>query len=67
MSNAVKLRDRLRNKGFTAFIERSHKAGDRTVRVRVGPEILRARADKMQRRIKDKLGINGIVLEYTVQ
>jgi DedD protein len=60
--DANKLRDRLRNTGFAAFVDQSTSDGKPIWRVRAGPELARADADQLRSRIKDKLKIDGIVV-----
>ncbi|MGA8278764.1 MAG: SPOR domain-containing protein [Rhodanobacteraceae bacterium] len=59
---ANKLRDRLRNADFAAFVDHVKSDGKTLWRVRAGPELVRADADKLRARIKDKLKINGIIV-----
>ncbi|MGA9341559.1 MAG: SPOR domain-containing protein [Rhodanobacteraceae bacterium] len=60
--DANKLRDRLRNTGFAAFVDHVKSDGKTLWRVRAGPELARADADKLRARIKDKLKLNGIIV-----
>lgn len=60
--NAQELRDRLRNAGYTAFVETSTVDGTTTHRVKVGPEMDKARAAKDQQEIQDKFGLKGLVI-----
>ena len=62
--NADKLNLSLRKEGFPAFVEPITKKGKTTYRVRVGPEILRADADELLKKIKTKMKLDGIVLSY---
>lgn len=62
--NAEKLNLSLRKAGFPAFVEPSTKKGETSYRVRVGPEILRADADALLKKIKTKMKLDGIVLNY---
>jgi DedD protein len=62
--NADKLNLNLRKSGFPAFVEPSTKKGEASYRVRVGPEILRADADALLKKIKTKMKLDGIVLSY---
>ncbi|MGA9421086.1 MAG: SPOR domain-containing protein [Rhodanobacteraceae bacterium] len=59
---ANKLRDRLRNSDFAGFVDQVKSEGKTLWRVRAGPELSRADADKLRARIKDKLKINGIIV-----
>jgi DedD protein len=60
-ANAVALRDALRGRGFTAFVERS---GERITRVYVGPEINRQRAAAARDRLARELKVDGQVVAY---
>lgn len=62
--NADKLNLNLRKSGFPAFVEPLTKDGQTSYRVRVGPEILRADADALLKKIKTKMKLDGIVLNY---
>lgn len=62
--NADKLNLNLRKSGFPAFVEPLTKKGKTSYRVRVGPEILRADADALLKKIKSKMKLDGIVLSY---
>lgn len=62
--NADKLNLSLRKAGFPAFVEPLTKKGETSYRVRVGPEILRADADALLKKIKTKMKLDGIVLNY---
>ena len=62
--NADKLNLNLRKSGFPAFVEPITKKGKTSYRVRVGPEILRADADTLLKKIKTKMKLDGIVLNY---
>ena len=62
--NALVLRDKLRARGFTAFVE-PHRSGQKTVyRVRVGPELKREAADALQARLKKEQKLDGIVMSH---
>lgn len=62
--NADKLNLNLRKSGFPAFVEPLIKKGETSYRVRVGPELLRADADALLKKIKTKMKLDGIVLNY---
>ncbi len=62
--NADKLNLNLRKSGFPAFVEPIKQDGKTAYRVRVGPELLRADADKLLVQIKKKMDLEGIVLRY---
>ncbi len=62
--NAFKLRNKLRSKKFTAFVEAVKTSKGRVYRVRVGPEIQRSQAKKIQKRLKKELKISGLVVAH---
>jgi DedD protein len=63
-ANAVALRDALRGRGFTAFIESATVGGKKVTRVYVGPELVQANATAAQKRLERDLGIRGLVVRY---
>ncbi|HEY0229907.1 MAG TPA: SPOR domain-containing protein [Dokdonella sp.] len=60
--DANKLRDRLKNAGFVAFVDRLDANGTTLWRVRAGPEVDRGAADKLKSNIKDKLKLDGMIV-----
>jgi DedD protein len=58
------LQNRLRAKGFTAFVEEAMVNGKRYYRVRVGPEIERARADNLAARLQGEVETKPLVQRY---
>jgi len=63
-ANAFKLRNKLRSKKFTTFVEAVKTSKGRVYRVRVGPEIQRSQAEKIQKRLKKELEISGLVVAH---
>jgi len=63
-ANALKLRNKLRTKGFTAFVEKLSSDGETVYRVRVGPELKRETADALQVKLKERMKLKGIVMGY---
>ena len=61
---ADQLMGRLKQAGFRAFVEPVTGDTQAAYRVRVGPELLRSEADKLQRDIKTAMKLDGIVLDY---
>jgi DedD protein len=59
---ANKLRDKLKNAGFVAFVDKADTESGTLFRVRAGPETDRGNADKLKGRIKDKLKLDGMVV-----
>jgi len=62
VQDANKLRDRLRGAGFAAFVDKVNANGATLWRVRAGPEVDRAAAEKLRGSIKDKLKIDGMIV-----
>lgn len=62
--NALMLRDKLRAAGYTAFIERLRQPGEDMFRVRIGPEVERARAEALRDRLEREIKTKGIVQQY---
>lgn len=62
VEDANKLRARLQAAGFAGFVDKLAAEGQTLWRVRAGPEIDRANADKLRDRIKDKLKMEGMVV-----
>ena len=63
-SNAMELRDRLRNAGYSAHLDQTQQQGKRRYRVRVGPEIERVDAQELQRQLKAAMKLNGIIVTH---
>lgn len=62
-ANARNLVDKLRKSNFPAFVEViPGESGTTMYRVRVGPELGKARADQVKARIETAVGIKGIVI-----
>jgi DedD protein len=61
---AKKLQDRLRAKGYSAFVEQAVVNGKQYYRVRVGPEVERARADNLASRLQGETGNKPLVQRY---
>jgi len=62
VDEANKVRDRLKNAGFAAFVDKLAAENGTLWRVRAGPEADRGNADKLRGRIKDKLKLDGMVV-----
>ena len=63
-SNALALRDKLRKNGFTAFVEKFRDKGKTSYRVRVGPELKRATAERHLQQLEQKLKLKGIIMGH---
>ena len=60
-ADANAMRDKLRAKGFSTFVEQVRTDKGTLSRVRVGPVASRAEADQLKAQIAAKAGINGMV------
>ncbi len=62
--NAVQLLEKLRGAGFSAHIEA--RAGDPGggYKVRVGPELDRASAERLRQRLREEFALNGILIDH---
>ncbi len=63
-AEANTLRDRLRVAGYATFVERIARDGGSLWRVRVGPEIQRAKADETRAALRQRFQLDGQVLTY---
>lgn len=62
--NASTLNEKLRKAGYPAFVEPLKRSTGMVYRVRVGPELLRSDALKLQEKLKKEMKIEGIVIRY---
>lgn len=62
VDEANKVRERLKNAGFVAYVDKVDAESGTLWRVRAGPEADRGNADKLKGRIKDKLKMDGMVV-----
>jgi len=63
--NALTLRDRLRKNGYASFVESYTTQQNKTIyRVRVGPELTRELADKLQVKLKVATQLTGVVMPF---
>ncbi len=61
---ARSLQDELRSKGYPAFVEQADVRGRRYYRVRIGPEVERARAERLAERLAADTGGKPLVQSY---
>ena len=65
VDNARALRDQLRSRGFKAvFLDRDMISGKPAWRVRVGPEMERARSEQVRDRLLQEMKLEGVVVSY---
>lgn len=62
--NARRLRDKLKKYGFLVKLVDVKLKGEKAVRVRVGPYRQKRVAEKAQTQIRQKVGLEGVVLAY---
>lgn len=62
--NAKDLERRLQKEGYSAFVEKLYLAEGSKYRVRVGPELVRAKADVARDKLEKDLNLKGIVVRY---
>jgi len=62
--NALALRDRLRAKKFSAFVDAVHSDNGTVYRVRVGPEVRRADAEALQKRLAKHIKGKTLVVAH---
>ena len=62
--NAKALRDKLRKMGYASFVEAVKNKQGMVYRVRVGPELTRTLAEKLQKQLAQKAKLNGMVQSY---
>lgn len=63
-ANAMALRDRVRSRKYSAFVEAVATSQGTIYRVRVGPERTRARAEALQERLRKAFNLNGMVFPH---
>jgi len=62
--NAYALRDKLRKKGYSAYVETRTRDGKTSYRVRIGPELDMNRLEKMKKKLNKELGLDGFVVNH---
>ena len=63
-ANANAFRDKLRKAGHSAYVNSSKSNGKTSYRVRVGPELDKARIEKLKIRFKKEMKIDGFVVNH---
>lgn len=58
------MQDRLRKAGFSAFVEQAEVRGKLYYRVRVGPELNRANAERTAARLRDQQKLDTLIQSY---
>jgi DedD protein len=62
--NAYALRDKLRKKGYSAYVETRTQNGKTSYRVRIGPELDMNRLEKMKKTLSKDLGLDGFIVNH---
>ena len=60
--NAESMMQRLRNEGFSAFMQEESGGGKTVFRVKIGPVVERRHAEALDAQLLEKMGINGMVM-----
>lgn len=63
-TNALVLRDRLRQLGFEAYSERARSGGKTFWRVRIGPVASREEGEALERRVEEQRADDALLLSY---
>ncbi len=63
-ANAMVLRDRIRKKKYSAYVEAVATKKGTIYRVRVGPERTRAKAEALQAKLRKVFNLNGMVFPH---
>lgn len=63
-ATAISLRDKLREKGHTAYFDSTSRNGKTSYRVRIGPELEKARLEKLKARILKEEKLDGFIANY---
>jgi len=62
--NAEKMRDQMREAGYTAFVHKSTSKGKASYKVRVGPELERSVLEKIKAELKKSKKIDAYVVNH---
>ncbi len=62
--NAESLNKKLRQAGYSSFVEPLQQGATKVFRVRVGPELRRSSAQTVRDRLQSNMGLEGIVVPY---
>lgn len=62
--NAMELRDKLKKKGYIAFIETARVGGKEITRVFVGPELAKERAGELVKKLQTETELKGMIVQY---
>lgn len=62
--NAEKMRDQMREAGYTAFVQKSTSKGKTSYKVRIGPELEHSVLEKIKTDLKKSKKIDGYVVNH---
>ena len=62
--NALRLRDKLRVKGFPSYVEAVTTSGGEIYRVRVGPELQRSKAETLKKKLAKITKLDGMIVSH---
>ncbi len=62
--NAVKMRDKLRKAGYTAYVYKSTSKGKTSYKVRIGPELERSVLEKIKTDLKKSRKIDAYIVNH---
>jgi DedD protein len=62
--NAKELEARLQKQGYAAFVEKLYASDGQKFRVRIGPELMRTKAQDVRDKVEKDLNLKGIVVRY---
>lgn len=63
-NNALRLRDKIRKRGYNAFVDSVTVNGKRSHRVRVGPEVKKEKAERLKKSLQQEMGLKGLVINH---
>jgi DedD protein len=63
-NNAYALRDELRKKGYSAYVETRTRNGKISYRVRIGPELDMKRLEHMKKALLKEEGLDGFIVNH---
>jgi len=61
-NNAIKLRDRIRKRGFVSHIDEQKNSSGSVWRVRVGPELRKSRIVEIQKILENEFSLKGLIV-----
>jgi len=62
--NAEKMRDKMREVGYTAFVHKSTTKGKTSYKVRIGPEVEHSVLEKIKKDVKKSQKIDGYIVNH---